>query len=679
MLRAIAGAQNSILRQNVFMLFKRVILLLLAAIIAMAVPVRAFADYVIPNIHTIAQIHTDGSLHVVEQRAFSPDEGYSVLKWNFTGLPGDAQITVGSIRYAPIDAEGAIVGDWAALPEAPFQSAWRSVLDAGAALTDEDIDLAMESASQDGSASVALPESGAWSLDERARTLYIFADLSADCLVECDYSAKNAVFIYDDIAELYWDYISPNYEAEMENVQVTVQLPVPDGIEAVPGQNVLAWGHGPAGSVDIAAAGTVEYSVEDVLPGQYAQAHIIFPQSWLNNVPREMKVANSGVRKDSAIAEEGRWTDTWSNQRINSLSLQIGVTAACFIVLAAGGVLFVLFSREKETAAASDACEGSAIPVQALMGGVPAIAGRAYRWNRKSMDDFVASVIDLSRRGALNIDRVCSASDMQSAKRENNPADAAFYPDISISITPKTKNVVSSDVDRETLRVLFDVFADGYQSLKWSDILSFARRFPDEFAEAMEGWQDRLSQDVASLELFDRGTSVVRKMLFAASAVVLAAAAVAWLLFHSSYGIWILLITAAMLCLMANYTQRRTFCGQAMAEGVAAIKEQVCMCGIEDASAAHNADGNASLYAECPDRQSDGDVPAGRALPYIVAGGFAEDAACCLDKDSTNLPIASNEAILWLSPVKGYGGRRIPCFADYASKTLFACVKAARR
>ncbi len=310
-----------------------------------ASPARAHAaqgTFENPSLTVTAQVQTTGSMHVVEHRTFAFDGQFDVLRWAFTGLPADAEVSVAQVRAAQADKAGNIAGDWVTLAPTSFDSEWRQAVKGSGG------NMAERFRDATGDDAPAFPAANSWALDERQRALYVFfQQTGAHMLFEVDYTVSDAVAAFDDVAEMYWDYVPARDDALTSNVIATVQLPVPKGAAVEPNETVLAWGHGADGQFDIGFDGTVSYTVPAVPAGQYANAHILFPVSWLPNLTVEAKQAHTGPRADAARAEEEAWTDTWSSGVVNTLGMNIAVLAACALALAAAGAAYLLLGREK--------------------------------------------------------------------------------------------------------------------------------------------------------------------------------------------------------------------------------------------------------------------------------------------------------------------------------------------
>ena len=189
-------------------------------LLTLAFPASAHAkSYIMPEVDIQAQMETDGTLHVVEQRTFDFDGSYSAVWWTLNLLPSNAEFTVNGVRMMTVDGEGATESSMSQVLEVPFELKWR----------------------EEGG-----PDKDAYSVDAPKNTVYVFfGNKPSKVVVELDYTITNMAQMYDDVAEVYWQYLGSQWSAPSENVTATLQLPVPQGVSIEPGENVRAWGHGP--------------------------------------------------------------------------------------------------------------------------------------------------------------------------------------------------------------------------------------------------------------------------------------------------------------------------------------------------------------------------------------------------------------------------------------------------
>ena len=530
-----------------------------------AFPAQAFADYSNPSVNTVAQMRTDGSLHVVEQRSYDFQEDYSAVTWNFTGITDKQEVEVASVRVIQMDAEGNIVRDWDKLPEATFQSSWREFMEETGGEADKVAQAEERLARQkDSSDAIELPKADSYAFDKRRCELYVFLESTENStVIECDYSITNAALVYDDTAEMYWDYVPAQPDVEMTNVRTQIQLPVPEGVEVVPGENVRAWGHGPEGEVEVRPDGTVHYFVPQVREGQYSQAHVLFPRSWLTNITVQSKLAKSGTRYDDAVREEASWTDTYSWGMVNSYSLSLALHALCALALVGAVAAYAIWGRERRPEECKGMTEGVAGECAAECGTEAkpdaAVVGRLLRWNQHSAVDFAATLAQLQQRGVISI--------LQ---------DGDSVGDVRFRITPSAKSATLSKVEQSAMVLLFDTVGDGYQSVSLGEVQRFCGEHPGWAREAMAKWQNVLSDEVEAGHLFDARSRKASRWLYGVG-VAFAALAVWQLAGPGNLPMaGALLATGVVVGATGYCTPRRTPKGVLLAECAEAEARETC-------------------------------------------------------------------------------------------------------
>ncbi len=501
--------------------------LALMALLALAVafPARAEAkSYAMPSVDIQAQVETDGSLHVVEQRVFDFDGDFTALWWNLgDNLPAGASIQINGVRMGLLDAEGALVGEWTTLGSVPFVLSWR---DEGG------------------------PGVDAYSFDEPQNTVYVFFNQSdTRMMVELDYTVLGGVRAYEDVGEVYWKYVGSQWAEDSDSVSMTLTLPVPQGEEVKAGENVRAWGHGPLdGTVSVNADGSVVYRVPHVRAGQFAEARVVFPVEWLTNLSAEAAARYGGVsRLDDVLAEEQAWSDQANRDRMTSLAFVIGCAALCVLLLAWALWAYFRFGREHKPDFTDEYWRD--VPDPSVH---PAVIGRLWRWDREDSDDFSATVMHLAHVGAVRIDS--GSYQEKGLLRERTKED--YY----ITRLPAA-DAVESPVDREALDLLFGRVADGADSLWFGSIKQYGEDHPEEFTEALDSWQGVLSAETNKQDFFEAKSERYRTVVLVALAVVLGLGVAASLVSDTFIPLVFALPTAVALGVIANYMPRRTVRG----------------------------------------------------------------------------------------------------------------------
>lgn len=586
----------------------------------------AAALLAVSNVRTVAQVQTDGDLHGVEQRTFVFEEERSALLWPLSAMEADSKLEVSGVRFAHCTHQGGIDGEWMTLDPAPFTAEIRTAVEKSGGVTAR---MDAQSAALGGDADAAslnpVPEQPSFCVDAREGAVYLFfPPTSGRVIFECDFTVTDAVRAFDDVAELYWDYAPVDAGAESESVNATVQLPMPEGMQAVAGENVFAWGHGAAGTVNVKADGTVAFHASDVRTGQYAQAHILFPQQWLTNLSAEAQRAHSGTRLDDAKAEEEAWTDTWSAWLANSLAVDLVFVGISMAALIAALALFFAFGREPKPEEGADGKSYEAYEAPLIR--------RLLQWDHASTADLVALILQLVARGAVKIEVLDSPGPLGQG-----------YHDLRFRAGSQAKMLARTLIDQEVLRLLFDVWGEGYASVTLEDVARHAKADKQRFREEMADFANVLSAEVTAAGFFDAKSARVQRCILIAGGVLFAAA----LLFGVAGGSLVrgaALGLAGLGCLViGNYTARRT------PEGAQVEASALCL--------ADELERMPTLAAVSEEL-----VAYAYALEVTPAQGAPE-----VDADGAN---ADELAAFWLAPRKGRGGKPVPSFADQLAQTL---------
>ncbi len=470
-------------------------------------------------------METDGSVTVTDQRVFdfSADGAKSeTLTWLYSGFSEDAEVSIEHVRMAELDGEGRVAGGWVNLDSTTFLLAWR---DGGR------------------------PESDMWSYDTFQNKLYAFVqDLPDRAVFEVSYEVVGAVEAYDDAADFQWAYAPQDYAVDMRNVLATVVLPMPADAVVKPGDNVRAWGHGPAdGVVDISLDGAVKFTDESVRSNAFAEARVLFPTEWLTNLPEADRIEHQGsLQYYWTTRYEESWADRESHQKILHDGLALGVLGLSALLLVAALFAYARFGRERPPAFTDDYwCD---VPAPGME---PAVLGRLWRWNHESPDDIVATVLDMVRRGTLRV------------RRDKNGRPAALE-------IPREGEPPRAPLDVATLAFL-NALAQDAESISLRELSATAHERPGDFLRAVQAWQGALSAHADPGRFFDASSRKAQRIVLALGALLLVAAVATFAFIGWQVGLLVLLAAAAV-GVLANYTMRRTPQGNEIAAHAKALR-----------------------------------------------------------------------------------------------------------
>ncbi len=487
--------------------------LAVVALLALA-PASAYAkDYSCPEVNIAAMADADGTFYVQEHRTFDFDGEFTCVWWELgKNLPADASIAVAGISLA--SGSGGDDAAFEELPEVEFESLWR---DEGG------------------------PGYPAWSYDAVYDTVYAFFEADDEALTfQLDYAVVNGVQVYEDVAELYWAFVGSNWAVDSENVTALVQLPMPAGETAQPGENVRAWGHGALnGEVTVNGDGTVLFEIPRVDAGTYAEARITFPAEWMTGVSPDAVYNYSAL--DSIVNEEQEWADEANRQRTLSRILLFGVGGVCLASIIVTVILYFLYGREYKPEFIDEYWRDVPEP-----GMQPAVVSALMKWGSSDSKELIATIMSLSQKGALRIDAVAHPDER-----------GRSIEDYQITLLPAAHNV-TDPIEKATLDFLFkDV--PGRADVRWMDeITHFGEKSPRSYIAAMDRWKKTLAREVKREQFFEQRGNVLMGAI-STWGVLLGVAGIMLTMFTENF--WPVIftfITAFILVPLSTTLRRRT-------------------------------------------------------------------------------------------------------------------------
>ena len=542
----------------------------LTIVLAAFFPISAFGDYSIPSLKITAQMQTDNSLRVLSVRAYDFDESYSIIKIPLTRTSDDSSIDISSVRFADTaissmasdtegdqesDAEASQdAGSWRILEPIRFQTAWRDLYNSTEGLK-SDVDTTFEDLQKriaDGDSSsdfFTLPAVNSYAFDQRYNDVYIFlVGASKSVSVEMDYVIEDACTVYDDVSEMYWTYVSPWQDTDTDQASLQIRLPVPDGETVIPGENVFAWGHGPAGSLEIDQDGSVDYNIGSLKSGDYADVHLIFPADWLANISKKDIV--NGIREESAIAEEAAWTDRTTADAVNNLILDIVQLSACLILLGLCLIAYLLRRRADRIVTADGEANAA---FERMRRFEPAVLGRLMRKNQWNSMDFITTLESLAERGVIKI---------ETGSAQMNSTSVRFR------LALKAKREELSLLDQATLRFIFDTVGSDYHLVGLNDIIDKCSKEPVVVRASMQSWQKQLDSDVRKADIFDEKS---RKWMFRmgiGAGIVTALGVLEWVFSGQAFPAVAVIATGIVMAFIAYSMPRYTQSGYALLNAI---------------------------------------------------------------------------------------------------------------
>ena len=417
------------------------------------------------------------------------------------------------------------------------------------------------------------PGQTCYSYDSAENKVYIFGSFSDETLVaKVNCAITNCINVYGDCAELYWQFCS-NYTDDSTNVVCNIHLPVPEGQTPDAG-SILAWGHGDLTSkLTNNNDGNISISVPLVKGEEYAEARVVFPDTWVEVPTDASGVANLQTNKlDSIKSEESAWLESAKAQfeakkLISALMFWIPIALAIlFIVICT--LVWYFYGKEPEPEFKEqywrDVPDKNAHPL--------AVA-RNERWGKEDTSDLTAEIMHLHMIDAIKLEHI------QTTKERKILSDKVI--DDYLITKTEAADTLENRADTATIEFLFDDigarYGSGYDSVSFNDIKTFGKTNPEEMKRAYDTWQAKVGIVEWKPEpLFDDKGMRISSGLTIASGVIFALSLVLVFLTMNLIPTIALLVSTAVCCFFSRIMKKRSQYGAELHAKTIALKRWLC-------------------------------------------------------------------------------------------------------
>ena len=489
---------------------------LVVGFIALANPALAYAkSYTMPSVDIEATADTKGDLSVTETRTFDFDGSFTAVWWYFDNLPYGASIEITGVEITANDKTST-------LSSVPFQSSWRS---SGG------------------------PGKAAYSFDGVDDAAYVFFDLSdttADITLR--YTVLNAVQVYSDTAELYWQFVGEGWAEDSENVSLTLNLPVPANEKIVKGETLSAWGHGPLDAtvrIDD-ATGQITCDVPHLTAGSYAEIRVGCDPEWFAGVLQSDSNAHFDQnRLDSIKNEEQSYADQANQERATMLISLIVAIVACLAACIWALWSFNRYGKELKPNFTDKYWRD--VPVQ---GEHPAVIGRLIRFDKESNTDLTVTLLHLINEGAVLINK--------GSYQKDSLLGGKTVEDYYLSKAQGYEAKITNEIDRLAFNFVFDTVGGGAESVWLTSISQFAEENPTVFSNKIAAWQGEVTARTIHGEYFEPYSKAKRATMATVAIALFAVLLLAGMFFDNIFMVIPGIFTMALLLILSRFMDRRT-------------------------------------------------------------------------------------------------------------------------
>ena len=454
----------------------------------------AAKDFSIPSVTIDATVRPNGDLRVHETRTLSFSGSFSFVYWDLSTKGSDG-IDVTAASGPEVDGTGSVPYEltddpWARTPGTYYVSGSDPV---------------------------------------RVQLFFSVSDSAAQFSV--DYTARGAAKRWDDIAELYWQFVGDQATVAADYVRVTVHLPA-----GVSSDEVRAWAHGPLwGNVSIEPDASVVMTVDPLPAGTFVEGRILFPATALTATAK-----SPGAREALVLAEEQKLADEANRGRLWARVKVIAWSAVGFgfplLALVLVIALYVKYGREPKTQFQAQYLRD--IPEPSLP---PALVGFIWRMGSVDRDDATATLLDLVDRKVLDIERVVVHKERFLGKDETTTYQLTLHDERLDELLP---------YERHLLKFLFHQIAES-PTLVLSELKGLAKAHRTEFAKGYRKFTEMVGNEGERRKYLDAKAD---RMAFAGAALGFVGAVAAGAAAIFGGGLWFFL--AIPVCVVLIYVSR---------------------------------------------------------------------------------------------------------------------------
>ncbi len=333
--------------------FATIALLLLSFIVLAPAPRLAHAadtHYSIDEISTFIKVERNGSIKVSEKRVVTfNDQNTGII--NYLYIPeSNETLKITSVNYAPVDNGGTPLSSFTRLQmidSNPDQQG-KNPNDVIPSTYAESIKQPWYSYSlKEGMLRCYFPFKHFEAQNIKSKEYDASAlqenSLCKSYIIEINYEIIHRIRVYRDIAELFWRYAHVSLPVNSYNINLQVSLPVSNPSPTLHNDGTtVAWGHSiDEGTFNVNPDGSITYHFDEIRQGNYADAHIMFPANWINEINPLAPNQFSELHKHIAIEEERNWVDTQFREAAWDNKVRILFLIIVSLVIVIGGIAII--------------------------------------------------------------------------------------------------------------------------------------------------------------------------------------------------------------------------------------------------------------------------------------------------------------------------------------------------
>lgn len=216
------------------------------------------------------------------------------------------------------------------------------------------------------------------------------------------YRITEPVTLYQDVAEFYFQFIGDANQKQIEEANISIQLPQPAFYP-----EVRAWAHGPLwGNVQF-DNGKIVLTVSPLPPNQFWEARIVFPLQWVPAGNRRI----AAIQLSNILAEEDTWAKEANQKREKAREEEqtkkekkAQAWIYSYILMGIPPIIWLILYLKYGKGHTVPYYEkiSSELPVNEP----PAITGTFFHGHQVPGSAITATIFDLAHRGYLTVEQI---------------------------------------------------------------------------------------------------------------------------------------------------------------------------------------------------------------------------------------------------------------------------------
>lgn len=311
------------------------------------------------------------------------------------------------------------------------------------------------------------------------------------------YKMLDTVFLYNDVAVFYWNYLIPEEIRDVKNIDIQVSLP-----EAIPVDQWNGYARGAAyAQKEVLEDGKFHLTVDNLREGEYLESILLLPKALF---PEGRKIIDN-YAEEEIVSELAAWEDEASRaRREEELRYYSGWAIGIMAMLLCIGTGLLLYLKTRAKAVGSDGNKAGDLVNSSIS---PAELGALLKGGKAGVREFITTVLFLIQRRYLELQYEENGSNMLILRDDASKNELNSHEEYVL-------NWLTADSDNE-------------QGLSLNALDQIVAAYGKDYKHKISTWQKLVAQRIENNDTSDN-ISRMKKWALGAVPVSLIAGALSW-------------------------------------------------------------------------------------------------------------------------------------------------------